>query len=321
MADLTVVASNVCIYWETSAVNPQLAVADIPGRCIASNYFSKTLITCYNDGNCNGSGTCRNCAAYSVGGGIISHKDTSHIYGTVFLQEWNNELKQYVNVRQLSADEASSESSFLNSLTYYQTTVSANISGEQIPMNLLVYNLRARFHRCCNWRAASFSFKKTRSGVLYAKYYSALSATEVAYLYTNNEGVYVNAVTLGASCSVVEALPWRTPFTTENPTAYGCNGCKPECPYYTGPKWTYCVDSKMEMGDKITAQQILELRFYSTDWTKFSDPEAEYRKRFKDPEIHAWSGKFEFGGTSAENVNDNPMVERVYISDFTGQFC
>jgi len=36
MADLTVVASNVCIYWETSAVNPQLAVADIPGRCIAS---------------------------------------------------------------------------------------------------------------------------------------------------------------------------------------------------------------------------------------------------------------------------------------------
>ena len=39
-----------------------------------------------------------------------------------------------------------------------------------------------------------------------------------------------------------------------------CNGAKPECPCYTG-KWVYCVDDNMRDGMRITAEQILELRF------------------------------------------------------------
>ncbi|MCK5015856.1 MAG: hypothetical protein KAS32_02195 [Candidatus Peribacteraceae bacterium] len=316
--DLTRVASNVCIYWETPELNSTLEDLGISGRCVATTYFSKSSITCYNDGVCNGFGTCRECRAYDVSHLKFSQKDTTHVYGTSFLLEWNSELNKYIPVRELSPDEASDDSFFLDNLTHTQKITSSNISGEQTPFNIAIYNLRARFKKCCNWQAAPFMFYKSKSGTLYARDYRSLAVQDYTYLSKNEAGEYATAVALSSSCSVDVATPWKTPFTEENPTAYGCNGCKPECPYYTGPKWAYCVDSKMEMGDKISAKQVLELRYYSKDWSKFSNPAGEYRKLFKDPEIYAWTGEFEHGGEAAEGVDDNPMVERVYINSFTG---
>lgn len=67
-----------------------------------------------------------------------------------------------------------------------------------------------------------------------------------------------------------------------------CNGCKPECPWYTGVCWEYCVDSKMQQGDKVLAEQVLELRYYlfKENW----DPK-KYKVSFAKPIIKAWAGK------------------------------
>jgi len=319
--DLTRTASNVCIYWETPETNPQLEDAGVDGRCTATDVFTVGLITCYNDGNCNGTGTCRECRAYDVAHLQFSHKDTTHVYGTSFLLQWNSDQNKYIPVRELSPSEAGDDSAFIDTLTQYQKTVDTNFSGEQTPFNIAIYNLRARFKKCCNWQASPFMFYKSRSGTLYARDFQAITVSDSIYLAKAQDDTYPNAVSLAAACKVTAATPWKTPFTEENPTAYGCNGCKPECPYYTGPKWLYCVDSKMEMGDKISAQQVLELRFYSQDWSKFPYPEGEYRRLFKDPEIYAWTGKYEYGGDepeATEDSQDNPMVEKIYIDDFSG---
>jgi hypothetical protein len=44
-----------------------------------------------------------------------------------------------------------------------------------------------------------------------------------------------------------------------------CNGARPECPCYSG-KWEYLTNEKMLPGMPLTANQILELRFWVADW-------------------------------------------------------
>jgi hypothetical protein len=46
---------------------------------------------------------------------------------------------------------------------------------------------------------------------------------------------------------------------------YVCNGARPECPCYTG-KWIYLIEEKMLAGMPVTANQILELRFWAASW-------------------------------------------------------
>src|SRR4030042_344881 len=105
MSVLTRVAGNVCIYWLTYENSPSVVSEGSPGRCHAYEYFSPTRISCYNDGKCNGAGTCRSCSAYDVGGLKISHKDTQQVYTDHFLQVWNEEQNKYLPVRSLTADE------------------------------------------------------------------------------------------------------------------------------------------------------------------------------------------------------------------------
>jgi len=334
MANLNRVASNVCIHWETPEKNPSLADEGLEGRCSAGQRFLTSQITCYNNGNCNGFGTCHDCSAYDVGGLQISHKETTHVYGVTYLLEWFPEQNKYLPVRELTGDEISSEEALSASLTWFQKTSSFNVSGEQVPFNLSMYNLRARFKKCCNWQGAPFEYTKGRNGALLGKEYTIIQSyygnrsvqiRSIPYLPTDANGNYIktNANSLARFCVVPDALPWRLPFTTENPFAYGCNGAKPECPFYTGPKWTHCVDSKMERGDKVSASQVQELRFYSHDWGKYEDPDLEFKKRFKDPVIFAWTGKFELGDDTAiigeEGLSeDHAMVRKVYIDDFSG---
>lgn len=66
-----------------------------------------------------------------------------------------------------------------------------------------------------------------------------------------------------------------------------CNGAKPECPGYTGVCWEYCVDEKMKQGDKVLAEQVLELRYYlyKENWNA-----DKYKSSFSNPDIQAWTG-------------------------------
>ncbi len=314
------VAENVCIYWETSTANPDLENVGLTGQCIANKYFDKVAISCYNDGQCDGSGTCLTCTAYDVGGLKFSHKDTTQIYTSKFLYVWNEDQKKYVSVRNLNPGEESDLSAFTFNLTSSQSLGTFNYSGMQVPMNLSIYNLRAKLQKCCNWSGPPVLFSKDKYNNLIASVYGTLSYSTVYYLPKDSEGNYIltNSNDIANKCQLGTLTDsWRKPMTVENPTAYGCNGSKAECPYYTGPKWTYCVDTKLATGDSISAAQIMELRYYSDDWANLPNASSEWHKRFKEPTIWAWSGEFESIDPDAQpTTDDNPMVRKVHINTF-----
>ena len=66
-------------------------------------------------------------------------------------------------------------------------------------------------------------------------------------------------------------------WAKKDDASFVCNGAKPECPCYTG-EWHYCIDEKAREGSPITAEQILELRFWEYDWAT----EKEYKDHYKN---------------------------------------
>jgi len=97
-------------------------------------------------------------------------------------------------------------------------------------------------------------------------------------------------------------------------TRASCNGSKPECPRYTSSIcWEYCIDEKTRQGDKVLAEQILELRYYirKDGWTAY-----EYEISFKDPNIFAGAEKL--WRDLIEQKYDKHLIDvnRTYISDF-----
>jgi len=66
------------------------------------------------------------------------------------------------------------------------------------------------------------------------------------------------------------------------------------------------------MGARVSAPQIMELRYYSRDWAKYSDPRAEYLKTFTQPTLWAWSGAFDdssLGTTAVPGVRSATLFD------------
>jgi hypothetical protein len=57
-----------------------------------------------------------------------------------------------------------------------------------------------------------------------------------------------------------------------------CNGAKPECPCYSG-QWIYCTDANMKDGMRISAEQIMELRFWASNWASKEEYDEFYQKK------------------------------------------
>ncbi len=400
-------APNVCIFWEESG--GVVGEGDRTGSCIAPRYYSADNITCYNDGACDGFGTCWDCSKYDVSGQKFSHLNFST-------------KPRYEATRVL--DDGSTVS--------YQIET----TGSQVPMNLNIFNLRAKFKKCCHWIGNQYPFSMDSSGNLSPIIFPSLTSTEIDaiiavlllleiideeasaslqsivvkipgvgplksveienVLKTSDSSTFVdilrddydvpsalaqeyaeilqahnfifvrdtlvdmlgvdrksafsiaqvlvsnslsilesplseeikkerltgviNLAITSTKCEVSDAKSWQIAFTTQNPSPHGCNGAKPECPFYTGPKWTYCVDDKMQHGDKISAAQVLELRYYSDDWKSMTDPDTEWSKRFKDPVIWAWSGEFEHPiDSTGLSSSNNPMVQKVEVGILTDE--
>ena len=254
VADFRPPASRVCINWEGN-------------RCVASNRFPVEDISCFNDGNCDGFGTCRGCTKYDTGG---------------------------LKIDQIDSDGGTS----------------------QTPMNLRMYNIRAKIKPCCFWDGDPVELSKDSQGrtSVFSSPFNVIQNVPKDFYDSETDPALTTTAT---KCTLEAAAPWQVNFTDENSTAYGCNGAKAECPFYTGPKFTEVVDDKLEYGDRVTAKQVLELRWYSTDWSSISDPRAEWERRFENPDIWAWardeateySGLFDEAG--------NPLVTKVYIDNFS----
>ena len=131
------------------------------------------------------------------------------------------------------------------------------------------------------------------------------------------------------------ALQWNSPTDGSLP----CNGMRSDCKFYSGPKWEFATTEKLEVGQKITAEAIQELRFYSDDWSRYTNPEAVFNSRFSVPFIWAFKDFVDAGGipevqdmslyrptTFFAREEPNPLtfgayeimqVEKVQISNFT----
>ncbi len=342
-------STDPCIYWRGTA-------------CGAGEYFAPDKISCYTEGACNGFGTCRGCSKYDQGGLKLASSDGEDGSG-------------------------------------------------QTPMNLRVYNLRARIAPCCLWDGNPVDFNRNRQASLGAEvecshaFYNApegatpgalVGSLEVhatgdvskfpvfalVRVFNGDATVYVGTYTskvenetdttftfsnvahdadlpqsppitlmvireltvgpsfvvetaapdtdegeVKTSCTLAAAAPWQVAFTDDNPTAYGCNGAKTECPFYTGPKFTEVVDEKMDTGNRVSAKQIMELRFYSDNWRNYGNPREVWEARFEHPDIWAWAR----GSTPEDGVPDdtpgpglsdefgNPMLQKVSVASLTAE--
>lgn len=138
--------------------------------------------------------------------------------------------------------------------------------GYRPPLNFEIYNLRAKLGRCYWWKdeVVEFSINST-TGEIEPIEFKCTNPDEM----TNEFANFKRSDELGMN---------RAP----------CNGCKPECPGYTGICWEHCIDEKMRQGDKVLAEQVLELRYYlrKDAWSSY-----EYQESFMEPNIKAWAGQ------------------------------
>jgi hypothetical protein len=172
---------------------------------------------------------------------------------------------------------------------------SAVISGTRLPLGYVVYNERSNLSRCYWWLDdPTFFDVDADTGYIKNITSKCINTDETVnqfkdFEWDKNTGMY------------------RAP----------CNGCKPECPFYTGVCWQYCIDEKMQHGDKVLAEQMLELRYHirRNRWTA-----EDFENAFIEPILYGWQGPPE--GIEVEYVSggtlDNWSINaiRAEITDF-----
>jgi hypothetical protein len=137
---------------------------------------------------------------------------------------------------------------------------------DRLPFSFKVFNLRAKLQKCAYWDAdEGTDFVHDSAG-----------------LYLDGDDKCINPDEAALPYHTESPTPPPANMLLENVWAEAgcviCNGARQCCPGYTG-NWIYCTDERMEKGDKISAQQILELRFWMNNWAS----QEEYDSVFKRP--------------------------------------
>jgi len=164
--------------------------------------------------------------------------------------------------------------------------------GYRLPLNYEIYNARAKLSRCYWWDKDSAEF-------------------EVDPITGEIKPVTFKCVNSDDATNEFSDFKWSDALGMD---VAPCNGAKPECPGYTGVCWQYCIDEFMRQGDKVLAEQILELRYYlrRENWTS-----ETFKAAFNDPTIKAWAGtihtQFDDYGRDINWIID---AINTYISDF-----
>jgi hypothetical protein len=189
--------------------------------------------------------------------------------------------------------------------------------GYRLPLNYKLYNVRAQFQKCQWWEEdTGRDYMVDNQGFLYLDgdpdIFDANGKVEFCKC-TDSYATPYNTRALEDWISDPDTYPFTSQMALEGIWAKGggpvCNGACPECPCYSG-KWLYLSSEKMYPGMPVTANQILELRFWSQDW----DSQEEYdnyflrKPNFDDPEtasIYTFTKWTKYPG---ETVNESNMV-------------
>lgn len=184
--------------------------------------------------------------------------------------------------------------SWIDGVSYLPTTTDGIFDGSeadpsspvrrQLPYVFQVYNMRAHFQKCAYWDndwGAQFAYDE--------EFYNEVVVTSDGN--PSSEIEPINWCLKWIDDREEAVKPYLEPtlddadgvpriirnIWSERAGSVICNGAHPGCPCYTG-KWVYCVDDNMRDGMRITADQILELRFWMNYWTS----QEEYDRFFEE---------------------------------------
>lgn len=179
----------------------------------------------------------------------------------------------------------------------------------QLPYSFSVFNCRAKFQKCLYWDADYGSdFVTEAAGGIALDFMSEGGKTSRDF----------------CTCQDVSAAPYCTPADSEDgvesfimgnvwakSNSVICNGAKDECPMYTG-KWLYNTDEKMANGHRITAEQLMELRFWRKAWIS----QKEFDDYFNAPPNKSDDNTaelFTFKKWVLSEFNDDFTIEDPYV--------
>lgn len=260
---------NVCGYWHYVAITPEdVDPAQYGWRCVAANgFFTSQIwgpddIDCFNEdtlysstenwiplGNCDGTG------------GVDSCWETCNRYNPAGMGFG----------KKIAAGDPKSVNEFLISNEGHLEW--NEYQQYRLPFKHHVYNLRAKLSKCCYWEGTT-------------------SDDFTIDLTTGNIQLLDENIEIEDRFPTTKCTHGDDRINENRPEEPGrtlpCNGALPECIWYTGVPWEHCVEDKMKEGDKITASQIQELRFFSDEWSDYTSPYNVFKSRFIDPEIYAW---------------------------------
>lgn len=182
--------------------------------------------------------------------------------------------------------------------------------GVRVPLTHVIYNRRALLSKCYWWKGDVSEFTVDENGSICTVINSYCQCTDGKSDYYKSIIDDSGDVPLASHVNYDEELGIYIP---------PCNGAKPECPCYTGVRWKYCLDKYMRLGDKVLAEQILEIRYYlkGNSWD-----EDEYKEYFIEPDIYTvdetddGEKDMEILYDSNGKVNVNINATRVYIDSF-----
>lgn len=132
--------------------------------------------------------------------------------------------------------------------------------GRHLPYSFRVLNMRAFYQKCAYWKQEYGTFFEIDYSGGYATIELPVDPLTECTCEDNKSTPYK---------TIIDTWPEHASDTLTNVlTEDGgivCNGANSECPCYTG-KWYYCIADNMQDGMRITAEQILELRFWVAIW-------------------------------------------------------
>ncbi len=347
-----------CIYWDGAA-------------CTATSKFPEAEVSCYNDGNCDGFGTCRGCSKYDQGGLKVDNSDGAGglAQTPINLQVYNIRAKiakccywdgapedfskqfvktdTYIDIDTIvdsaegttiavSEHEFSDFDALASSGRFSAVKEGVDSEGNAFPVVNVIYSSKNEETRTLAGVTLSprYVSEGPDAGTLVIdsdyKLYLALHKAAPVFKVIGSTIDTAKKEKL-TKCSLPAAAPWQEGFTELNPSAYGCNGAKAECTFYTGPRFTEVIDVKMDSGDRVTAKQIMELRYHSQDWQNvssdaFKKPRELWEDLFQDPDIWAMvrdttetgvvrtPGRGKFDATTGK-----PLIQKVSVDAFDSE--
>jgi len=199
----------------------------------------------------------------------------------------------------------------------------------RLPLNYELYNTIAQFQKCQWWNEDTARKFYEKDGYLYL---------------TGDDSIFDSTTGRVEFCTSTDtsAVPFNSRVLTSTTSGIGalhhvwalgggpvCNGARVECPLYSG-KWIYLRHEKMLPGMPVTANQILELRFWAQDWDNQDDYNKYYLQKpnFDDPGTEAiytftkWDkptselGDSKMKGKRLTLCQPAPLHQKEFIEDY-----